>query len=72
MLNRKNLQAANIDPVDDDVTDLEMFDRVGASACPDEAVSKIKKASEGTCKKSGGYGALSKYAELIMRGKSQK
>lgn len=44
--------------IGDDINDIEIMEKVGFSACPKNAVSKVKKISNYICKNDGGSGVL--------------
>ena len=52
--------------VGDDVNDYEIMQKVGFSACPNDAHEKIKKISMYCCSKNGSEGVLREVADLIM------
>ncbi len=56
----------------DDLNDLRAIESVGFSACPNDAVEKIKATVDYVCKKKGGEGVLRELAELYFYVTSNK
>jgi len=61
-----DLDLSEIAFIGDDINDEHVMKIVGLSACPNDAVKIIKKIANYKCKKSGGYGAVREFAELIL------
>lgn len=64
-------KALNISPqealfIGDDVNDLNVIETAGLSACPADAVTKVKNAVDYVCKRKGGEGVLREIAEMIF------
>jgi N-acylneuraminate cytidylyltransferase len=55
--------------IGDDVNDLPVLEKVGFSACPNDAVPLVKEKTFYSCKKKGGNGAVREICDLILRGK---
>ena len=51
----------------DDIPDIELLQRVGYSACPNDAIPPVKRASSIVIDKPGGGGAVREFAELIIQ-----
>ena len=51
----------------DDVPDIELLQRVGYSACPNDAIPQVKRASSIVIDKPGGGGAVREFAEIIIQ-----
>lgn len=66
ILKRKKLKRENIAFIGDDMNDYEIMQKVGLSACPNDAMQDIKKLSDYVCKNRGGYGAFREFAEIII------
>jgi 3-deoxy-D-manno-octulosonate 8-phosphate phosphatase (KDO 8-P phosphatase) len=69
---REFCEEANISPeetafIGDDVNDLGVLGAVGFSACPADAIDRVKDAVDYVCEKKGGEGAFRDLAELILR-----
>ncbi len=61
----------NINPnqvlfIGDDVNDLNVIKTAGLSACPADAVTKVKNAVDYVCKRNGGEGVLREIAEMLF------
>ena len=56
--------------IGDDLNDLEIMTKVGFTACPNDAVIKIKKNSDYVCKLNGGKGVLREVADLVIQFKN--
>lgn len=62
----RDLRTDNIAYIGDDVNDFEILQQVGFSACPNDALPKIKKICDYICENKGGNGAFRELAELII------
>lgn len=54
--------------IGDDVQDIEIMEKVGFSACPANAVERVKKYADYICKNKGGNGAIREVIEKILGG----
>lgn len=70
IMKRKKLKRENIAFIGDDMNDYEIMQKVGLTACPNDAMQDIKQISDYVCKNRGGYGAFREFAELIIKRKS--
>jgi 3-deoxy-D-manno-octulosonate 8-phosphate phosphatase (KDO 8-P phosphatase) len=61
-----HLKHENIAYIGDDVNDLELLKKVGFSACPADAISKVKIICHYTCKSNGGRGVFREISDLIL------
>ena len=52
--------------IGDDVNDLKVLNEVGLSACPADAVSKVKSVADYICQRKGGEGVLREIAEMLF------
>ncbi len=66
IIKNKNISAENIAYIGDDYNDFEIIKLVGLSACPADAMPKIKKLVDYVCPHNGGNGAFRDFAELII------
>ena len=62
-----SIKPENVGFIGDDINDLEILKKVGFSACPNDAVEKIKKVSDYVCTNKGGEGAYREVADLILK-----
>jgi len=69
ILKRKNLKADEIAYIGDDTNDLEIMEKVGLSACPQDATVFAKKVADVILPSNGGNGAFRDLAELIIEAK---
>lgn len=63
---RLNLSYKQIAYVGDDVNDLEVISKVGFSACPADAVDKVKKAVNVILKRKGGDACVREFIERFV------
>jgi YrbI family 3-deoxy-D-manno-octulosonate 8-phosphate phosphatase len=61
-----NLDLTEVAYIGDDINDEHVMKIVGVSSCPNDSVKIIKKIANYKCKKSGGFGAVREFAELIL------
>lgn len=66
ILSKYNLKAENVAFIGDDYNDFELLKLVGLSACPADAMPKIKNIVDYVCSAKGGNGAFREFAELII------
>ncbi|MDB5155937.1 MAG: family hydrolase, partial [Mucilaginibacter sp.] len=66
ILSRLQLSAAEVAYIGDDYNDLEVMRMVGFSACPADALPKIKAQADYICEAKGGEGCFREFAELII------
>lgn len=72
LMEKLNLEAKQIAYIGDDVNDIEIMNAVGLSACPDDAIPKIKKIADFICNSKGGYGAFREFADFIIKSQLEK
>ncbi len=65
-IKKHELSLEEIAYIGDDYNDLKVIELAGLSACPNDAVEKIKQVSDYICVTRGGYGAFREFAELII------
>lgn len=53
--------------IGDDLPDREILQKVGFSACPNDAVEEVKQVSQYVCKNKGGEGAVREFVDLIIK-----
>lgn len=53
--------------IGDDLNDLECFEYCGLSACPSDAITKVKNAVDCVCESSGGRGAVREFIEYFQK-----
>lgn len=63
---RLGITLQNVAFMGDDVTDVELLEHVGLSACPNGAIMQVKRASTIVAQKPGGGGAVREFVELII------
>ncbi len=68
-LEKENLTLENVAYIGDDANDLDILQAVGFSACPNDAISKVKQVVDYICAKFGGNGAFREFADLIIENK---
>jgi 3-deoxy-D-manno-octulosonate 8-phosphate phosphatase (KDO 8-P phosphatase) len=66
ILERKQLMAAEVAFIGDDVNDLEIMKLVGLTACPADAMESVLAQVNYTCKNKGGDGAFREFAEWLI------
>ncbi len=71
ILTQSKLKPENIAFIGDDVNDIELFNLVGFTACPNDTLEYIKDKVDYICKNKGGNGAFREFAELIIALKSE-
>ncbi len=71
ILERKNLQPAEIAYIGDDTNDVEIMKMVGLAACPADALSFAKNVADYICEARGGEGCFREFAELIISSKTK-
>lgn len=52
--------------IGDDINDLKIIENIGFSACPSDAVEKVRMKVDYICKKKGGEGCVREIADLIV------
>ena len=62
----QKIKLSEIAFIGDDLNDLNLLKNVGLSACPSNAVYKIKNISDYICSKKGGDGCMREFAEKII------
>lgn len=66
ILEEFNVSSEEVAYIGDDINDLECFKKCGFTACPNDAVDKIKKESNYISKKNAGDGAVRDIIEYII------
>ena len=61
-----NLTYAEVAYIGDDLPDIPILQKVGFSACPNDAVEDVKRISKYICKNKGGDGAVREFVEHIL------
>ena len=64
-----NVRDAEIAHVGDDELDIPLFERVGFSAAPADALPGVRKKVDYVCKRKGGDGAVREVIEKILQGR---
>jgi 3-deoxy-D-manno-octulosonate 8-phosphate phosphatase (KDO 8-P phosphatase) len=67
LADRRGYGLEQIAYIGDDVNDLAVMSVVGVSACPGDAMEKVKFAADYVCIRTGGNGAFREFAELIIQ-----
>ena len=65
-----NVTNEEIAHIGDDLNDLEIIEKSGFSACPNDAFHEVKERVDYVCEKDGGKGVFREFAEVIMKGLS--
>ena len=71
VLRRLKLSGAQAAAIGDDETDIPMFEAVGYSACPADAVPAARKAATLVLENAGGRGAVREFIERILERNGQ-
>ena len=66
IMEQRQLKAAEIAYIGDDVNDLDVMKMVGISACPADAMQAVKDIAVFTCRNKGGEGAYREVAEWLI------
>ena len=53
--------------IGDDLPDMKILEKVGFSACPNDAIDEVKTVSQYICKNKGGEGAVREFVDLIIK-----
>jgi 3-deoxy-D-manno-octulosonate 8-phosphate phosphatase (KDO 8-P phosphatase) len=69
ILQKYNLQDAQVAYIGDDEFDLEVLNRVGFSAAPADAMAVLRKQVDYICKCKGGDGAVREVIDMILQNK---
>ncbi len=67
---RKNLSTSEIAFIGDDTNDLGIMERVGLSACPNDATKFAKEIADVIVESNGGHGAVRDLCELIIEART--
>jgi 3-deoxy-D-manno-octulosonate 8-phosphate phosphatase (KDO 8-P phosphatase) len=67
IVKEENLTYDEIAYIGDDLNDLNIIERVGISACPNDAVKLIKDSVTYVCVQNGGKGAFREFAEYVLK-----
>ena len=62
-LEKMNLKPEEIAYIGDDLTDIHIMDFVGYTACPADAIEKVKKKVDVVLSKNGGHGCIREFVE---------
>lgn len=62
-MKKLNLMPEEIAYIGDDLTDIGVIERVGLSACPADAVQKVKDIADLVLTKNGGHGCIREFVE---------
>lgn len=71
IVKRRNISPSEIAYMGDDTNDLGIMERVGLSACPNDATKFAKDTADFIVKTNGGYGAIRDLCEIIIEAKSE-
>lgn len=66
-LNELDIDINDVAYIGDDLTDIQILDKVGFSACPNDAVQECKDVVNYVCDKRGGYGCVREFVEVILK-----
>ena len=66
LANAKHIHNSEIAYIGDDLTDMECIKYAGFSACPFDAVSKIKDNVNYVCRLNGGSGAVREFIDYLI------
>lgn len=66
-LNEYGFSYQDVAYIGDDLPDIPVLKKVGFSACPNDAVEKVKEVSQYVCKNKGGDGAVREFVDLIIK-----
>ena len=66
ILAEKNLEAAEVAFIGDDVNDLGIMSKVGLTACPSNAMAQVIAIVDYRCSEKGGDGAFRDFAEWLI------
>lgn len=58
--------------IGDDLPDISVLEKVGFSACPNDAVDNVKNVVKYICKNKGGEGAVREFVDLIIKNNCNK
>lgn len=65
-----NVKPNEIAYIGDDINDIKIMQKIGLSACPNDAVKLVQQSSDHVCKLNGGKGVFREFAELILNSKN--
>lgn len=65
-LTELNLSYNEIAYIGDDINDIPLLEKVGFSACPNDAINECKNIVDYVCEKKGGDGCVREFVELIL------
>jgi YrbI family 3-deoxy-D-manno-octulosonate 8-phosphate phosphatase len=66
LLPDQNIEAHNIAFIGDEITDLQLMNRVGLSACPLDAAYEARNAADYVCNTCGGNGVIREFSDLLI------
>ena len=66
ILLQKELRADEVAFIGDDVNDIGIMNRVGLTACPQDAMPQVAAIVDFHCTQKGGYGAFREFAEWLI------
>ena len=61
-----NIEYNNIAYIGDDINDVQILERVGFAACPNDAILECKKIVKYVCQKDGGNGCVREFVDCIL------
>jgi len=64
-----NVKPSEIAYIGDDINDIKIMNKIGFSACPNDAIKQLKQSSDHVCKLDGGKGVFREFVELILNSK---
>lgn len=65
-LNELEITYNNVAYIGDDLPDIPILEKVGFSACPNDAIKKVKSVCKYICENNGGNGAVREFVDLII------
>jgi len=70
-LSELNLTYSDVAYIGDDLPDIDILERVGFSACPNDSIEKVKSICKYICNKNGGEGAVREFVEKVLEENNQ-
>jgi len=67
IITKMGITLKEVSYIGDDLNDLNIFNVVGYTGCPNDACKEIKEKSKYICKRKGGYGAIREYTNIILK-----
>lgn len=65
-----NIDYKNVAYIGDDINDIEIMNKVGFSACPNDAVIECKNSANYVCKNNGGEGCVREFVNILINNKT--